>query len=40
MFTQYRPQMGYGQVMPILNYNIIREENKGRTQDRGLGEIA
>ena len=28
MYTQYRPQMGYGQVMPILNYNVIREENK------------
>lgn len=28
MFTQYRPQMGYDQVMPILNNNVIREENK------------
>lgn len=28
MYTQYRPQMGYVQVMPILNYNIIRDENK------------
>lgn len=28
MYTQYCPQMGYVQVMPILNYNIIRDENK------------
>ena len=20
--------MGYGQVMPVLNYNVVREENK------------
>ena len=28
MYTQYHPQMGYGQVIPILNYNVVREENK------------
>lgn len=28
MYTQFRPQMGYGQTMPILNQNIITEENK------------
>ena len=28
MYTQYRPQMGYGQIIPILNNNVIREENK------------
>lgn len=28
MYTQYRPQMNYGQIMPILNYNVIREEKK------------
>ena len=28
MYTQYRPNVGYGNVMPILNYNVIREENK------------
>lgn len=28
MYTQFRPQIGYGNVIPILNYNVIREENK------------
>lgn len=30
MYVQMRPQFGYGygNVMPILNYNIIREERQ------------
>ena len=28
MYTQFRPQTSYGIVMPVLNYNVIREENK------------
>lgn len=28
MYTQIRPQIGYGSIMPILNYNVIREENQ------------
>lgn len=28
MNTQIRPQLGYNQAMPILNYNVIKEENK------------
>ena len=28
MNIQFRPQMSYGSVMPILNHHVIGEENK------------